>query len=60
MKEIVTDRYILKLLNDEYLNDVYEVLSNPKVIENLNMSIHKDIDDTKKLFNSYYEGYRNK
>lgn len=60
MKEIITDRYILKLLNDEYLNDVYEVLSNPKVIENLNMSIHKDIDDTKKLFNSYYEGYRNK
>ena len=46
---IETERFILKLLEKENAFKVFNVLNNPKVIENLNMDIHTSIDDSIKL-----------
>ena len=54
---IETNRYILKILEEKYKKDIFNILSNPDVIENLNMSIHKSIDDTTKLIDEYYDGF---
>ena len=55
MKTIDTKRFFLRKLEKKDLNDVFEILSNPRVIKNLNMSIHKSIEDTEKLFNEYFD-----
>lgn len=55
MRTIKTNRFILRELKQEDINNVFEILSNPKVIENLNMKIHKSINDTKILFDEYFE-----
>ena len=60
MREIETNRFILKKLEDKYINSVYNILSDKNVISNLNMNIHKNINDTKKLFKEYEEGYLKK
>ncbi len=54
---IETDRFILKMLEKKYSNEMFNILSNPGVIQNLNMSIHKNIDDTTKLIDEYYDGF---
>ncbi|MDD6403787.1 MAG: GNAT family N-acetyltransferase [Mollicutes bacterium] len=54
---IETERFILKLLEKENAFKVFNILSNPKVIENLNMNIHTSIDDSIKLIDDYYEGF---
>lgn len=46
---IETDRFILKLLERENAEGVFNILKNPKVIENLNMDIQTSIDDSIKL-----------
>lgn len=60
MREIETNRFILKKLEDKYINSVYNILSDKNVISNLNMNIHKNINDTKELFKEYEEGYLKK
>lgn len=55
MRTIETDRFILRKLENEDVEEVFEILSNPKVIENLNMSIQNTLEDTKALFNDYFE-----
>lgn len=55
---IETDRFILKLLEMENAEGVFNILKNPKVIENLNMDIHTSTDDTIKLIDEYYEGFK--
>ena len=60
MNNIETKRFILKELEKKYINDIFNILSNPKVIENLNMSIHSELKETEELLNKYYEGLSNK
>ncbi len=55
---IETDRFILKLFERENAEKVFNILKNPKVIENLNMNIHTSIDDSIKLIDEYYEGFK--
>lgn len=50
---IKTDRFVLDILSDKYLDNVYKMLSDEEVILYLNMDKHKDIDDTKNLFLDY-------
>ena len=57
---IETNNYLLKKLEKKYINDIYLILSNPNVITNLNMNIHKSIEDTKELLDEYEEGYKRK
>ncbi len=55
MRIIETNRFVLRKLNENDIGDVFKILSNPKVIDNLNMEIHKSIEDTKNLFDEYFE-----
>ena len=56
MRTIETKRYILKLVEKKNANKIFKILSNPQVIENLNMDIHTQIEDTLELLNDYYKG----
>ena len=56
MRTIETKRYILKLVEKKNANKIFKILSNPQVIENLNMDIHTKIEDTIELLNEYYKG----
>lgn len=60
MQEIITDRYILKKVNKEDAPYIFEILSDEQVITNLNMNIHKVIEDTYKLIEDYEKGYEDK
>jgi len=55
MKNIETKRFILRKVEIKDAEKIYKILSNEKVIETLNMKIHKNLDDTYKLLNSYFE-----
>jgi len=57
MKNIETKRFILRKVEIQDAEKIYKILSNEKVIETLNMDIHKNMDDTYKLLNSYFEGF---
>ena len=56
MRTIEMKRYILKLVEKKNANKIFKILSNPQVIENLNMDIHTKIEDTIELLNEYYKG----
>ena len=62
MKEIITDRLILRKVEISDVDDIFEILSDEETIENLNMEIHKSKDDTIKLIEDYLAEYeqRNK
>lgn len=60
MRSIETERYILKKVEIEKAEEIFKILSNEKVITNLNMEIHKTIEDTHKLLNEYFEGINEK
>ena len=51
---IKTDRFVLDILSDKYLDNVYNMLSDEEVTMYLNMNKHNDINDTKKLLLDYY------
>ena len=53
---IETKRFILRQVNINDNEDIFEILSNEKVIPNLNMDIHKSIEDTNNLIKEYEEG----
>jgi len=57
MKTIETERFILRKIDDKDAEDIFIILSNNEVITNLNMDIHKEINDTKKLIEEYKKGY---
>lgn len=59
MKEIETDRCILRKVNIKDEKNVYDILSDEDVIENLNMTIHKSIEDTRKMIQEYLNGFEN-
>lgn len=56
MRTIETKRYILREVEKKNANKIFKILSNPHVIENLNMDIHTNIEDTLALLNDYYNG----
>lgn len=55
MKNIETKRFFLRKVEIKDVEKIYKILSNEKVISTLNMEIHKNIDDTYRLLNSYFE-----
>ena len=58
MESIETKRYVLRKLIQEDAKDIFEILSDEEVIKNLNMKIHNDIYDTKKLIDEYLIGFK--
>lgn len=56
IKDIKTNRYLLRKVIKEDAEEIFEILSNPKVIENLNMNLHTKIEDTEKLLEDYFVG----
>lgn len=59
MKNIETERFILRELSYDNIDKVFTILSDNDVITNLNMNIHNSIEDTKKLFEDYRDGLKN-
>ena len=53
IKEVTTNRCKFRLVEETDIDDIYEILSNPSVITNLNMNIHKTKEDTKNLLKDY-------
>lgn len=60
MKVIETKRLKLSPVELSDAQNIFEILSNEKVIENLNMNIHKTIQDTIELLNKYLDGLNKK
>lgn len=56
MRKLETDRFILRKVELEDAQNIYGILGDEDVILNLNMDIHKSIEDTYKLLNEYFEG----
>lgn len=57
MRTIETERLLLRKIDDNDAENIFIILSDNEVINNLNMDIHKEIDDTRKLINEYQQGY---
>ena len=55
MNPINTKRFVLRKIEKEDREEIFKILSNESVIENLNMSIHKSIEDTDELIKEYLE-----
>lgn len=58
MKEIKTNRFILRKISLDDINDVYEILSDKEIVKHLNMKRHKCISDTEILLNDYLNGLK--
>lgn len=56
IEDIKTNRYLLRKIAKDDTKDIFEILSNPKVIENLNMDLHTKIEDTERLLRDYFTG----
>lgn len=56
MNKIETNRFVLRKVNENDEIDIFEILSDKDVIKNLNMKIHKSIDDTRKIIQDYLIG----
>ena len=53
MKEKITQRFILRKVKKEDNKEIFKILSDTETIENLNMDIHKTIEDTNKMLENY-------
>lgn len=53
MKNIETNRFILRKVNENDKIDIFEILNDKEVVKNLNMTIHKNIEDTSKMIEEY-------
>ncbi len=60
MKTIETQRFYLTTITMQDIDNVYNILCKENVIANLNMEIHKSIEDTKKLIENYLAELENK
>ena len=58
MEKIYTERYILRKVEMEDSLEVFNILSDSEVIENLNMEIHKTEKETEELITNYLEEYK--
>lgn len=54
---INTQRCVLRKIEDEDCLEIYKILSDVDVIQNLNMELHQSIEDTKKLIEEYLIEY---
>lgn len=59
IRDIKTKRCFLRKTTFEDRNNIFKILSNPKVIENLNMNLHLSLEDTDKLLEDYFAGVEN-
>ena len=59
MREIETNRFILRKVKFEDSVKIYNILSNERVIDNLNMDIHTCLEDTHNLLDEYSKGFEN-
>ena len=55
MEKIETNHFILRKVEENDAEEMYKILRDKDVNANLNMEIHKDISDTKKLIKEYLE-----
>lgn len=53
MKQVETERFILRKVNIKDAKEIFSILSDEKVVKNLNMEIHKNIADTEKMIEDY-------
>lgn len=58
MKEIKTNRFILRKISLDDINDIFEILSDKETTKYLNINRHKCINDTKTLLNDYLNGLK--
>jgi ribosomal-protein-alanine N-acetyltransferase len=58
--EIETNRFLLKKVERKYIENIFKILSDREVIENLNMKLLKSLDDTSKLLDEYEKGFEKK
>jgi len=59
LKDIETNRLILKQTTFEDRNEIFKLLSDEEVVRYLNLNIHLDIQDTDNLLKEYFEGMEN-
>jgi ribosomal-protein-alanine N-acetyltransferase len=57
INNIETERFILRKVEYSDLEEIFNILSDENVITNLNMDLHRNIDDTRKLLDNYFEEY---
>ena len=57
MRNIETNRFILRKVDVKDELNIFNILSDKDVIEYLNMDMHNSIEDTRKLLNEYENGY---
>ena len=55
IKNIQTKRFTLRVVEKNDTQSIFKMLSNKNIIQNLNMDIHKTIEDTKNLVDEYIE-----
>lgn len=55
MRQIQTDRYILRKVKKDDSKFIFEILSDLEINKNLNMNIHKTIEDTEKMLEKYFQ-----
>lgn len=53
MEKIFTNRFILRKIEKEDCDSIFEILSDEETIQNLNMDIHKSKEDTYLLIEDY-------
>jgi ribosomal-protein-alanine N-acetyltransferase len=59
IENINTKRFILRKVEKEDCDEIFEILSDEKVNENLNMDLHTSKQDTLNLIEDYLEEYEN-
>lgn len=59
IRDIKTERCILRRTAWEDRNNIFKILNNPKAIENLNMNLHLTLEDTDRLLDDYFLGIEN-
>ena len=59
LKNIETNRLILKQTTFEDRDEIFKLLSDKEVVKYLNLNIHLSIEDTEKLLKEYFEGLEN-
>lgn len=55
---IETERFVLRSVNENDKVDIFDILSDKDVIENLNMEVHNNIEDTNRMIEDYLDGFK--
>ena len=57
MERIETNRFYLRKVIKEDAEEIFKILSDESVIQNLNQDIHKTVKDTETMLDEYFEEY---